>query len=76
MEYLDCGDLHTKIIERNKTKNYFTEAECWNVYIQLSRGIKVLHDFNIIHRDIKSANVFMGANGEVKLGDFNVSKIS
>lgn len=39
-------------------------------------GLKALHDLNIMHRDIKSANVFMHKNGLVKLGDMNVSKVA
>ena len=34
----------------------------------------MLHDANIIHRDLKSANIFI-SHGEYKLGDFNVSKL-
>jgi NIMA (never in mitosis gene a)-related kinase len=30
---------------------------------------------NIMHRDLKSANVFMFSSGQVKLGDLNVSKV-
>lgn len=38
-------------------------------------GLKALHDRSILHRDIKSANIFMYSDGTVKLGDLNVSKI-
>jgi len=38
-------------------------------------GLRALHNSKICHRDIKSANIFLTINGEVKLGDFNVSKV-
>lgn len=31
---------------------------------------------NILHRDLKSANVFMNKDGTAKLGDMNVSKVA
>jgi NIMA (never in mitosis gene a)-related kinase len=39
-------------------------------------GIKTLHDLKILHRDLKSANVFLFKDGTVKIGDMNVSKIA
>jgi len=39
------------------------------------KGIKALHDKSVLHRDLKSANVFMYTDGTVKIGDLNVSKI-
>lgn len=39
-------------------------------------GLKALHDTNIMHRDIKSANVFLNKDKTVKLGDMNVSKLA
>lgn len=38
-------------------------------------GLKCMHDQRILHRDLKSANIFMYEDGRVKLGDMNVSKI-
>ena len=39
-------------------------------------GLKALHDLNIMHRDLKSANVFLNHDNTVKLGDMNVSKVA
>ena len=38
-------------------------------------GLRSLHDLDIIHRDLKSANVFISSKGSVRLGDLNVSKV-
>ena len=40
------------------------------------KGLKALHDTNIFHRDLKSANVFLNKDGTAKLGDMNVSKVA
>ncbi len=40
------------------------------------QGLKALHDFKILHRDLKSANIFLFNNGDVKIGDLNVSKVA
>ncbi len=41
----------------------------------MTKGLKSLHDKKILHRDLKSANVFITADGIYKLGDLNVSKV-
>ena len=76
MEYADKGDLFQLITEHKKTKTHFSEEEIWSTLIQLLNGLKSLHELNILHRDLKSANVFLFKGGIVKLGDLNVSKIT
>ena len=76
MEFADGGDLYQKIVENRKTKRLFEESDIWRIFIQLVKGLKALHELNILHRDLKSANVFLMQDGSVKLGDLNVSKVA
>ena len=43
--------------------------------VQITLGIRSLHENKILHRDLKSANIFLFQDGTYKLGDLNVSKI-
>ena len=76
MEYADSGDLYQKIVEHKKAAKFFEESDIWRIFIQLVKGLKALHDLKILHRDLKSANVFLQSDGSAKLGDLNVSKVA
>ena len=75
MEYADNGDLYQKIKLFKKTKSFFEEIDVWKIFIQITRGLKSLHNLKILHRDFKSANIFLFSDGTAKIGDLNVSKI-
>jgi len=75
MEYADDGDLFMKIVKNQEEGVFFAESYIFDVFIQVVKGLKALHDLNIMHRDLKSANVFLYKDGTAKLGDLNVSKI-
>lgn len=75
MEYADDGDLFQKIVQHKKNGTYFGEPVIWQIFIQVMRGLRALHELKIMHRDLKSANVFLNKDRTVKLGDMNVSKV-
>jgi len=58
MEFADGGDLYNKITMHKKHKTMCSEDEVWDIMIQMTRGLKSLHDLSILHRDLKSANMF------------------
>ena len=75
MEYADDGDLYTKIKKMKEQKIIFDEKIIWDYSIQIIQGLKALHDKNIMHRDLKSENIFITKNNRCKIGDMNVSKV-
>ena len=46
------------------------------ILVQMYMGINALHRLRIMHRDLKTANVFLTDDNVVKIGDLNVSKIA
>jgi NIMA (never in mitosis gene a)-related kinase len=75
MELADDGDLESKIQFHIKNKTNFPETAIWSYLIQMTSGLKALHDNKIMHRDLKCANIFLMKDGTLKLGDLNVSKV-
>lgn len=70
LEYVECGSLQ-ELIKRHG--GCFTETIV-AVYIkQVLRGLEYLHGKNVIHRDIKGANILTTKEGIVKVADFGVA---
>ena len=76
MEFANKGDLFQKITYYKQMQKSFDEIEIWNMFIQILKGLKCLHDLKILHRDLKSANIFLFNNNLAKIGDLNVSKVT
>jgi NIMA (never in mitosis gene a)-related kinase len=76
MEFADSGDMYQQVQLFRQKGQFMSEKFIWKVVVQLVSGLKALHDFEILHRDLKSANVFLYKSGLTKLGDMNVSKVA
>ena len=74
-EYAERGDL-AKMIKRLRSKNrYLIEDTVKKYLFQICLGIQYLHNNNVIHRDIKTANIFLTKDNDIKLGDVGIVKI-
>lgn len=73
MDYADGGDLETHL--KNRRGKLMSEKEVLHMFVQIALAIKHIHDRKILHRDLKSQNIFLTQAGMVKLGDFGVSRV-
>ena len=71
-EFADGGDLGQKIEQQKKKP--FSESQILDYITQICLALQHVHKKKIIHRDLKSGNVFLMKSGIVKLGDFGIAK--
>lgn len=72
-EYADAGDLYAQVNARAPHR-HFKEAEIMLIFTQLCLALNQLHRRKMLHRDIKTPNVFLTTTGLIKLGDFGFSR--
>eukprot|EP00079_Xenopus_tropicalis_P018969 XP_012808178.1 PREDICTED: serine/threonine-protein kinase Nek1 isoform X2 [Xenopus tropicalis] len=73
MDYCEGGDLFKRI---NSQKGVlFSEDQILDWFVQLCLALKHVHDRKILHRDIKSQNIFLTKGGTIQLGDFGIARV-
>mmetsp|Transcript_35700 Transcript_35700/g.83571 ORF Transcript_35700/g.83571 Transcript_35700/m.83571 type:complete len:456 (+) Transcript_35700:131-1498(+) len=73
MDYADGGDVHQAI--KASQGNLFPESKIVEWFVQVCFALKHVHDRKVLHRDLKTQNIFLMATGQVKLGDFGIAKV-
>lgn len=51
-----------------------TEEQAKFYFIEILYGLQYLHEQGIVYRDLKPENLFIDADGHIKIGDFGLSK--
>ncbi|GLU07017.1 hypothetical protein SLE2022_239970 [Rubroshorea leprosula] len=70
-EYMSGGSLYDYL---HKNHNYLKLCELLKFALDICKGMEYLHQKNIIHRDLKTANLLMNSNNVVKVADFGVAR--
>ena len=69
LEYCSSGSAIDLMLAMDRT---YSEIELATIIKMILKGLVIIHDKNLIHRDIKGANILLSEEGYAKLGDFGV----
>ena len=70
--FCEGGYMYKKIFKENNI--YFEENRIINWIVQLLLGLSYIHDKKIVHRDIKTKNIFIQNENVLRIGDFGIAK--
>jgi serine/threonine protein kinase/tetratricopeptide (TPR) repeat protein len=74
MEYLEGKSLNTLLDEEFGRGMAFSHA--WPIIEDVAGALGYAHDHNVIHSDLKPANIFVTTSGRTKLLDFGIARVS
>ena len=74
MEYCDNGDLYHFLQEQQIKSTPLKEDLVWQIFIKITLGLSTIHKMKILHRDLKTLNIFLNKDMGVKIGDLGIAK--
>ncbi|XP_077986542.1 uncharacterized protein LOC144440940 [Glandiceps talaboti] len=73
MGYCDGGDLYTKLKEQKG--HALEEKQVVEWFVQIAMALQYMHERNILHRDLKTQNIFLTKSKIIKVGDLGIAKV-
>eukprot|EP01051_Picozoa_sp_SAG22_P005451 SAG22_NODE_323_length_12378_cov_19.294975_4_plen_403_part_01 len=81
MELAEAGNLFDMYMRRikavegtNKSPEQLSENAVWRYLLQILLGVQHAHSKHIVHRDLKTANIFLSVDDFIKIGDLGVAR--
>jgi serine/threonine protein kinase len=71
MDYCEGGDLHSRL---KTVETFLNENKILDWFTQIAEALKYIHNHKILHRDLKTQNIFLSKKDVIKVGDFGVCK--
>jgi len=86
MTFAEGGDLFTRIKQQRNLKRskdssadrkyiYLEERQVVEWSVQIAMGLQYLHSKQILHRDLKTQNIFLTKANLIKIGDLGIAKV-
>ena len=57
-----------------RKRRKLTEKAAKYLFKQIMQGMAYMHSIGVVHRDIKLDNIMLDGHGNIKIGDFGVSR--
>ncbi|TPP58168.1 serine/threonine-protein kinase Nek4, partial [Fasciola gigantica] len=73
MGYCEGGDLSTRLKLQNG--QLLSERRLVEWFIQIAIALQHMHSKNILHRDLKTQNIFLTRNDIIKVGDLGIARV-
>ncbi|RYN49025.1 hypothetical protein AA0114_g6663 [Alternaria tenuissima] len=71
-EYCEGGNLR-KYLDTVGFNSRLDDFRIWKILLELSMGLKAIHDAGYIHLDLKPANILIDFEGGLKIADFGLA---
>ncbi|CAF0952709.1 unnamed protein product, partial [Brachionus calyciflorus] len=73
MLFCEGGDLYSKIKEQNGKP--IEEIQIVEWFVQITMALQYMHEKCILHRDLKTQNIFLTRNKIIKVGDLGIARV-
>jgi NIMA (never in mitosis gene a)-related kinase len=64
-----------KIARQKELGTLFPEQQIVAWLVQMALAMNYVHDKKILHRDLKTQNIFLTSKGDIKIGDFGIARV-
>ncbi|KAK2184928.1 hypothetical protein NP493_249g12003 [Ridgeia piscesae] len=73
MGFCEGGDLYTRLKQQKGTS--LEERQLVEWFVQIAMALQYLHERNILHRDLKTQNIFLTKSKIIKVGDLGIARV-
>lgn len=76
MEYASKGSLGQAIDQMRKNNKQLPVKTAVNITLQIANGLAILHDLDVVHRDLKPNNILINSEGQAKVADLGLAQVA